>query len=712
MKHRILLLLFLAGAAGWAAAQTLPPITTPQLTIPLSTPPRQVPSATVRVVGSSGNSTYYYWVVSDYLIGDSTPAGPFPALSAPNTLSAANYVQVSIQPVAGALSYDVLRTTSPAPPSGACVCAVAIATSSAVVSDQSASLQAYSVSPYDPAGAAITLTNQPTGAGANKLAISFGGSVAFSVGSNGAIGYQSVTSVSPSISPTNLGPSLLADGFSGATYAEKVAAAFASAQCSAGCTVSLPTGTLAWDEQLVVPAGIHVAVEGQGIGATILAATNGGVIAGPASGGADGDYFGRFSVQAPAAGTAAPAIDVAGFRTSVFQDIGYVSNGSGTFGAFFHFSATPDCYGNKIDHPFMQSQVGPPTVFEFDNRGSGNVGENANENYIEHAWVYANSGIATIVDARRSSLTVISDSGFEDNAGATVLVPGSMTTWARNWMEANAAVSILGSAGVDGSSNGDLILGNNFSGAQSVQLGAGNTGWRFVNNTPCNPMVAGVESDNTAIVCGASVSGDQPDVVFSQQNIAAGGGHWGTWLSGTGGTYPAGSLSFVDLLTSRSHITMFSGGGNYVSSGSSSAPALVVSPFDDLGPSSCVLQVTNAAQSVQTACISKEGDISAAGNVSAQLVNATTIEMGGKAVALSGAGGVSSGTVVVSSSTTGSYTFVSPYVGSPICVAVPRGTTPTAAGGWAVSANQNAVTVTVGTSGTYIFNFVCYPSVN
>lgn len=264
MNLRSLLVLALAPLLAVAAAsQSAPssPITTQQLTIPLAAAPRPVPGATVRVVGNSGNSTYYYWVVSDFLIGDSQPAGPFAAQTAPNTLSAQNYVQVSFQPVQGALTYDVLRTATPAAPTGDCTCAVAIATGSGVVNDQGATLQAYTVSQYNPSLADITLTNQPTGAGANELSIGFGGVQKLSFASSGAVNYSFFSSSSPAITPTSIEGVLYADQFPGADAGAKIRACLIALGSGGGtCSAENLSGAQTVSEDIFagVTGPVHV----------------------------------------------------------------------------------------------------------------------------------------------------------------------------------------------------------------------------------------------------------------------------------------------------------------------------------------------------------------------------------------------------------------------------------------------------------------------
>jgi hypothetical protein len=122
--------------------------------------PQPVTNASVSVSGNPGPATYYYWIVTQTSVGASSPAGPFQVINAPNTLSVSNFNQISWATAPGGATYDVLRTSTPGPPFGACNCAVATALIGNVVSDQSNSLNAYTVNTLDPATQTVTLSNQ------------------------------------------------------------------------------------------------------------------------------------------------------------------------------------------------------------------------------------------------------------------------------------------------------------------------------------------------------------------------------------------------------------------------------------------------------------------------------------------------------------------------------------------------------------------------
>lgn len=231
-----------------APAQNVPvPATISTLTIPLSQPPQKVSSGAATVIGNPGPQTYYYWVVANYLVGSSSPAGPFVATGVPNTLSASNYVSVQWSPATSAVSYDVLRTATPAAPSGACNCAVATGLASSPALDQSDTLLSYTVGSTDANALAFTVTNNAKSGGVSNLVFSVNGATEFSVDSSGGIAAPSIGGVR------------YADLFPGADIGAKVIAA--AAACSDDCTVVVPSGAYTLIGSSTWPAGVAVRVE-------------------------------------------------------------------------------------------------------------------------------------------------------------------------------------------------------------------------------------------------------------------------------------------------------------------------------------------------------------------------------------------------------------------------------------------------------------------
>ena len=207
-------------------------------------------------------------------------------------------------------------------------------------------------------------------------------------------------------------------------------------------------------------------IRGMGIDATKFVAStrNAPIFQGPQGNDTicDACYLGWFAVQANSDGSTGPAIDTTGFRGSTFEEIRYLSNGSGNFSSFFHFAASPQPdYFNRVIHPLVVGNSGPTTVFLFDNGGTSNARLNANCHYIYDAWIYLNTGIKTIFDARRSAQVVIRGGDIESNPGATVLIPGEHTVMEDVWMELNASEPIVPASGADGRSN-DVVLRDNY----------------------------------------------------------------------------------------------------------------------------------------------------------------------------------------------------------------------------------------------------------
>jgi hypothetical protein len=164
---QLAILFLLLGSFGFAQQ----PVTTPLVTLPLSVgvPYPPTPGGPPSVVGAGGSATYYYWLVSEFSVGNSSLSGPYAVYDAPNTLTSGNYVGLSWNPVPGASSYDVLRTTSTNAPGGACNCAVVVGTSSTSANDQSNSLNSYTVASFQPQNFQLSLANEVVGANTTHL---------------------------------------------------------------------------------------------------------------------------------------------------------------------------------------------------------------------------------------------------------------------------------------------------------------------------------------------------------------------------------------------------------------------------------------------------------------------------------------------------------------------------------------------------------------
>lgn len=148
--------------------------TTQQLTFKLNVPSTVVSNVNTSVVGTPGSCTYYYWVVGNFTVGNGSPSGPVAMRTSNCTLSVSNYNVVGWQPSPGAATYDVLRTTTPTAPSGACACAVATGVSGIFQADHANALNPYTVSTFDPNTLQLTLRNEGVGSGDARLILYIG----------------------------------------------------------------------------------------------------------------------------------------------------------------------------------------------------------------------------------------------------------------------------------------------------------------------------------------------------------------------------------------------------------------------------------------------------------------------------------------------------------------------------------------------------------
>ena len=175
-KCRIIAILsLLVSSAAFAQNQQTTsqaiPITTSQITLPVYTlNPAPASGASIGIVANPGKQTIYYWISANYPVGSATLAGPFVITQAPGTLSSSHYVTINPTLPGGVTSYDVLKTSSPIQPSGACACAVATGVSpGTVTNDQSNSTSAYTVAPVNTGLLVLTLANEVQSAGVSHL---------------------------------------------------------------------------------------------------------------------------------------------------------------------------------------------------------------------------------------------------------------------------------------------------------------------------------------------------------------------------------------------------------------------------------------------------------------------------------------------------------------------------------------------------------------
>jgi hypothetical protein len=168
------ILLLLALSTFCPAQQQGQPVVASSVLFPQIVPAFDpITSATVSLVGNPGPARYCYWIVTNYLVGNTSPVKVRPCITnGPITLSSSNYDQVSFNFPPGAVSADVLRTSGTGmdqAPQGSCNCAVATGNTSGTVLDQSNSLNSYTVTSFDPSVLPISLTNEVVGAGQSHL---------------------------------------------------------------------------------------------------------------------------------------------------------------------------------------------------------------------------------------------------------------------------------------------------------------------------------------------------------------------------------------------------------------------------------------------------------------------------------------------------------------------------------------------------------------
>lgn len=130
-----------------------------QITLSTSAPTGVTQINTQRV-GNQGNSTYFYWVVANFAIGQGSITNS-QIILAPDSMSGGNYVKVLWGLVNGVSTYDILRTTTPFVPSP-CTCSIVTGLSASTNSynNTSNTLSGYTYSPAPGAMATIRLDNQ------------------------------------------------------------------------------------------------------------------------------------------------------------------------------------------------------------------------------------------------------------------------------------------------------------------------------------------------------------------------------------------------------------------------------------------------------------------------------------------------------------------------------------------------------------------------
>lgn len=207
------LLVSVAFAQNQQTTGLATPVTTSQITLPVYTlNPAPASGANLAIVGNPGHQTIYYWISANYPVGKATLAGPFLIDQAPGTLSASRYVTINPTLPGGVTSYDVLKTSTPIQPSGACACAVATAVSpGAVTNDQSNSTSAYTVAPINVNALVMTIANEVQSSGVSHLILRQNGvqvadlsAAGGSIGGSGTATYIPLWSGSTALGNSNM----------------------------------------------------------------------------------------------------------------------------------------------------------------------------------------------------------------------------------------------------------------------------------------------------------------------------------------------------------------------------------------------------------------------------------------------------------------------------------------------------------------------------
>ena len=205
------------------------------------------------------------------------------------------------------------------------------------------------------------------------------------------------------------------------------------------------------------------------------------------------------SIKAHAGGSTGAAFDLKGSRHATFSYIGYKSNAGGNYNSLFRLTTVDRlCYGIYMDHVLIQEQTGPVRVAKYEGNGVNQLAD-CNFVYHSHWWIYGNSGITTIIDGLHSTLGTVEQSVFEDNAGATAVIPGTNWSIERNQFELNTT-PILWQSAAGGASNNVTVKDNYFSpwGGSLTPI-AGTTGALFLNNVGVGSAVVDLAGDT--IVC-------------------------------------------------------------------------------------------------------------------------------------------------------------------------------------------------------------------
>jgi hypothetical protein len=129
----------------------------------------QLNGQTYTVGGSVDNGTYKGFYIAVSASGESQAVPESTGSVAQTSATVLGMVSIQWAPVLGAVSYDVLRTSTPNPPSGTCNCAVATGVTGTSAIDSSEALGAYTLVPLDPHRLTAQIANVSSGTGRSQL---------------------------------------------------------------------------------------------------------------------------------------------------------------------------------------------------------------------------------------------------------------------------------------------------------------------------------------------------------------------------------------------------------------------------------------------------------------------------------------------------------------------------------------------------------------
>jgi hypothetical protein len=182
------------------------------------------------------------------------------------------------------------------------------------------------------------------------------------------------------------------------------------------------------------------------------------------------------TIKAHASGSGKVGIHTSGMRFSKI-DVDLQTNGTGVFASWIKLNANNLSYFNVVKVQMTNQANVSGKVVHFEGNGL-NTNGNANGNYV-YPSIWGNTGTFTAIDARASAYVNIYNANLENNASATLLIPGTdMAVYgahAENW-----GTCIAPASAVDGASNRVSFFGGEWAGGCAVNT-SGFSGWVSFN---------------------------------------------------------------------------------------------------------------------------------------------------------------------------------------------------------------------------------------